>query len=98
MVDTPPTTKVSMSARYPSDIAWRVIDDAEARGVKPGVILRKIVEAHYATLDAASDEPITVRPADISIVGWVGGVLGDATHRTRISGARRTRRPDMTDR
>ncbi|MFG3423346.1 hypothetical protein [Micromonospora sp. NPDC048063] len=64
-----------MSARYPSDIAWRVIDDAEARGVKPGVILRKIVEAHYATLDAASDESITVRPADISIVGWVGGVL-----------------------
>ncbi|MEU7935266.1 hypothetical protein [Micromonospora echinofusca] len=63
--DTPPTTKVSMSARYPSDIARRVMEDAEARGVKPGAILREIVEAHYATLDAAGDEPITVRPADV---------------------------------
>lgn len=63
--DTPPTTKVSMSARYPSDIAQRVMEDAEARGVKPGAILREIVEAHYATLDAADDEPITVRPADV---------------------------------
>ncbi|WP_433458514.1 hypothetical protein [Micromonospora sp. CA-248212] len=63
--DTPPTTKVSMSARYPSGTARRVLEDAEARGVKPGVILREIVEAYYATLDAAGDEPITVRPADV---------------------------------
>jgi hypothetical protein len=33
--------------------------------VEPGVILREIVEAHYATLDVASDELITVRPADV---------------------------------
>ncbi|WP_281185678.1 hypothetical protein [Micromonospora peucetia] len=26
--------------------------------------MREIVEAHYATLDAAGDEPITVRPAE----------------------------------
>ncbi|MFG3716115.1 hypothetical protein [Micromonospora sp. NPDC047730] len=32
--------------------------------MKPGAILRKMVEAHYATLDAA-DEPITVRPANV---------------------------------
>ncbi len=63
--DTPPTAAVSMSARYPSDIARRVMGDAEARGVEPGVILREIVEAHYATLDVASDELITVRPADV---------------------------------
>ncbi|ASW56041.1 hypothetical protein [Plantactinospora sp. KBS50] len=63
--DTPPTTKVSMSARYPANIARRVMEDAEARGVKPGAILREIVEAHYATLDAAGNEPITVRPADV---------------------------------
>jgi hypothetical protein len=63
--DTPPPTKVTMSARYPSDIARRVMDDAVARGVKPGAILREIVEAHYAALDAAGDEPIMVRPADV---------------------------------
>ncbi|KAB1943177.1 hypothetical protein F8271_10435 [Micromonospora sp. ALFpr18c] len=63
--DTPPPTKVSMSARYSVDVARRVMDDAEARGVKPGAILREIVEAHYAALDAAGDEPITVRPADV---------------------------------
>ncbi|MFI7648811.1 hypothetical protein ACIBTZ_22415 [Micromonospora sp. NPDC049460] len=33
--------------------------------MKPGAILRKMVEAHYATLDAAGDEPVTVRPADV---------------------------------
>ncbi|MEH0986256.1 hypothetical protein [Micromonospora sp. CPCC 205556] len=33
--------------------------------MKPGAILREIVEAHYATLDAAGDEPITVLPADV---------------------------------
>ena len=60
-----PTTKVTMSARYPSEIARRVMEDAQARGLKPGAILREIVEAHYATLDAVGDEPITVRPADV---------------------------------
>ncbi|MFI7438206.1 hypothetical protein [Micromonospora haikouensis] len=54
-----------MSARYSSDTARRVMEEAEARGVKPGAILREIVEAHYATLDATGDEPITVRPADV---------------------------------
>ncbi|SCL45582.1 hypothetical protein GA0070608_0029 [Micromonospora peucetia] len=28
------------------------------------ISVREIVEAHYATLDAAGDEPITVRPAE----------------------------------
>ncbi|MFX0595108.1 hypothetical protein [Melissospora conviva] len=63
--NTPPATKVTMSARYSSDIAQRVLEDAQARGLKPGAILREIVEAHYAALDAAGDEPITVRPADV---------------------------------
>jgi hypothetical protein len=63
--DTPPPPKVTMSARYPTDIARRVMDDAVARGVKPGAILREIAEAHYAALDTASDEPITVHPADV---------------------------------
>ncbi len=63
--DTPPPTKVSMSARYSVDVARRVMGDAEARGVRPGAVLREIVEAHYAALDAAGDEPLTVRPADV---------------------------------
>lgn len=63
--DTPPPTKVSMSARYPHEIARRVMDEAAVRGVKPGAILREIVEAHYAALDTADDEPIMVRPADV---------------------------------
>ncbi|TWH62353.1 hypothetical protein JD77_06404 [Micromonospora olivasterospora] len=63
--DTPPTTKGEHVRPVPERHRRRVMEDAEARGVKPGAILREIVEAHYATLDAAGDEPITVRPADV---------------------------------
>lgn len=61
-VDTgqPSNVTIVVSARLHADLAAELFAEAEARGVKPGVLVRDLVEQGLSAVKAASDEHVMV--------------------------------------
>ena len=63
--EQPPPAKIVLAGRFRPDQAQVIMAEAERRGVKVSEVLRDLVDEAFAARDAAGEQPMTVRPADV---------------------------------